>query len=89
MLLRKWQKQIRKDMVKLMEKVPKYHTRSEYEMEKILHRYKVAARRRQIKLAKDDAKIPSQPYPFPPLIENKPREKLIKVGLMYLRLLLP
>ena len=69
--------------------IPVYTERSEFEMEKILHRWKVVARKNQIKAQMLDQDIPFQPLGIPQYQTPKRRINLLKVVIKYLRLLLP
>lgn len=63
--------------------------RSEREMEEILHKYRVVARKRQIQLLKDDNEIPYRPYSLPAYVNTKQREKIFDILILKLKILLP
>lgn len=66
-----------------------FKTKSEREMQEIIHKNQVIARKRQIQLMKDDLEIPLQPLQMSQYTTPERRSDIIKVGINYLRLLLP
>lgn len=67
--------------------------RTEREMEEILHRHRVIARKRQIQLTIDDNLIPSQPFNLGNWTHEEKRKDILKAfGKLFissLRMLLP
>ena len=72
-------------MQKLRNEVPKYRTKSVEEMELVIHRARVIARKRQIELVKYDNEIPYKPYDISSYINKDSRIKILKVMWSYLR----
>ena len=69
--------------------IPEFKLRSEFEMEKILNRHKILARKRQIELVRLDSEIPLHPLGLSTYMHKESRKKLLQVVGMYLRLFLP
>lgn len=69
--------------------IPEYKPRSEFQMQKILHKYKVLARRTQIQHTKDDFDIPFQPLSICQYQTPSRRLQVGKILLGYIKLLLP
>ena len=83
--MKKYQREIKKSIQKLRNEAPEYRTRSIEEMELILHRARVIARKRQIELVKYDNEIPYKPYDISSYINKESRIKILKVIWSYLR----
>lgn len=89
MRLKKYQKEIARGIEALKASVKPYKTRSEDEMQQILHRYRVVARRRQIELVKLDNNIPFEPFNVMQYTTPTRRKQVWSVIGGYVRLLLP
>lgn len=89
MRLKKYQKEIARGMEALKASTKPYKTRDAFEMEKILHTYRVVARKRQIQLMKLDFKIPFAPFDIMQYTMPTRRKQVWSVIGAYVRLLLP
>ena len=65
--------------------IPPFKFRSEFETEKLLQKYRVLARKKQIELAKLDAEIPFQPFNMTQYMTPKRQVHVLKVILAYIR----
>lgn len=68
---------------------PIYATRSEFAMEKILHKYKVLARKHKIAELKLEQDIPYAPLSLPQYLTPERRINFIKIVVSYFKLFLP
>lgn len=64
-------------------------TRSELEMECILQKYKVIARKQQIQIQLLDNEYPLQPFSLSTYTEPKRRREFIKILTLFIRQFLP
>ena len=87
--MKTYQLKIRKDMDRIWATAKPIKTRSQFEMEKLLQKHKVLARKRQIELLKLDLAYPFQPGNIMQYTTPERRKDFFRVIISYLRYLLP